>query len=232
MISNRRGSLLDIQKEIIACLSAQIPGRHLITARSSQEYQILRSFMEKEEQKSDEILPPSEPASPVTRSELHARIEKCTRCPAVIERRHGVGSGKNGLMILLNTPRLVNRVEKDLHRTESVNLLRKMVTAMECTFEETYITNLRKCESGDPLVKPSDMLEGCLEILAIELSIILPRVVLVMGDIKPLQKVVHNSSHVEWFTVEHPITLIRNPDLKRDAWRTMQLVMRKLQEKE
>ena len=57
-----------------------------------------------------------------------------------------------------------------------------------------------------------------------------PRIVIVFGDIMPLQKIVKGSVDIFWYNIEHPITLIKNPDLKRPAWSTLKLVMAKMKE--
>ena len=51
-----------------------------------------------------------------------------------------------------------------------------------------------------------------------------------MGDILPLQNVVKSSSGISWFNTDHPVTLLKNPDLKRPAWETLKLVKKRYAE--
>ena len=99
-----------------------------------------------------------------------------------------------------------------------------MLTSINVEFSLCYITNLLKCEPAETIHRPSTMFMECQHILKKELELISPRLVMVFGEIIPLQKIVHESEGISWFTIDHPITLIKNPDLKRKAWKTLQLV--------
>ncbi len=170
--------------------------------------------------------PPAAPVveEPETIEQLNQVILDCGRCPGAGEKKCGAGSGENGAMIILNAPSMISSFEKKQFKTESVELLRKMLAAIDLEFKLCYITNLLKCEPSEALHRPSTMFVECQHILKKELELIRPRVVMVFGEIIPLQKIVHESEGISWFTIDHPITLIKNPDLKRKAWNTLQLV--------
>jgi DNA polymerase len=155
------------------------------------------------------------------------KISECNACPDIVERKNPFGSGSNGVMIILNAPRMANRIEISIHRAESVELLKKMVSAIGLEMKECYVTNLIKCETGDALFKPSDMVKNCTKILQREVDLIKPRLVIVMGEILPIQTVVNSSKAITWFNTEHTISLIKNPELKRPAWETLKLVKMK-----
>lgn len=157
-------------------------------------------------------------------------IQECGKCSSVREKKKGFGTGANRLMVILNAPVMMNRMEVTLYRNESAGLLRKMIQAIGFELEDCYTTNLIKCESDDPLTKPSDMIKNCTGILEKELSFYNPEIVLVMGEILPLQSIVKNSSGVSWFNTEHPVSLLKNPGLKRPAWETLKQVKKKYQE--
>src|SRR4030042_1115226 len=163
-------------------------------------------------------------------SDLRRLIEICNRCTGVEERKFGIGSGVNRVMVTLNTPQLVNLLEKKVLKKESVDLLKKIIQSAKLTFGECYITNLVKCDISDPLVKPSQVMKNCENIITREIEIIRPRIVIVFGDIIPLQKIIKESDDIFWYNIEHPITLIKNPELKRPAWNTLKLVMAKMEE--
>ena len=151
----------------------------------------------------------------------------CNLCPDITERKRPFGSGANGVMVILNAPRLVNRVEISLYRTESAGLLKKMINAVNLEMKDCYITNLIKCESASGIIKPSDMIKNCISVLDNEIEIIKPEIIIVMGDILPLRVVVNSSREITWFNTDHPVSLIKNPDLKRPAWETLKLLKRK-----
>lgn len=151
-------------------------------------------------------------------------ISSCSRCRDVAERKTGYGTGLNGVMIILNAPRMANRAELKIHRAESAGLLKKMVNAIDLELHECYVTNLIKCESSDPFIKPSDMLKNCLDILKLEIDMMNPKLCIVMGEIIPLQPVIKSVKSISWYNTEHTLSLIKNPELKRPAWETLKIV--------
>lgn len=157
-------------------------------------------------------------------------LSECKACPEIIERKAPFGSGANKVMIILNAPKMANRIEMSIHRSESIELLKKMVTAIGLEMKECYVTNLIKCETGSALIKPSDMVKNCTKVLEREIEIIKPELVLVMGDILALQGIVNSSKAITWFNTEHTISLIKNPELKRPTWETLKLVRKKFLE--
>jgi uracil-DNA glycosylase len=162
--------------------------------------------------------------------DLKKLIESCALCAGVEDRKFSVGTGVNGVMVILNSPPLVNIIEKKLLKKESIELLKKMIQAVGLSFMECYITNLVKCDINDPLMKPSQIVKNCETIINREIEVIKPRVVIVFGDIIPLQKIIKSSREIFWYNIEHPINLIKNPELKRPAWNTLKLIMSKLKE--
>ncbi len=163
--------------------------------------------------------------------ELNDIIQNCRKCKDTRERKLGYGSGTNGIMIILNTPRMVSQAEIKLFKSESVKLLRKMIMAIGVDFESCYTTNMIKCETGDSLYSPSEMFQNCEEIIRKEIMHINPEIAIVMGEIVALQKIINDSQGIAWYNVEHPLTLIKNPDLKRSAWNTLKLIMAKIRER-
>ncbi len=162
--------------------------------------------------------------------DLKKLIESCRTCTGVEERKFGIGTGANRVIIILNSPQLVNVVEKKVLKKDSVDLLKKIIQAAQLSFNDCYITNLVKCEIADPLMKPSQIVKNCENIINREIEIIKPRIAIVFGDIIPLQRIIKESVDVIWFNIEHPITLLKNPDLKRNAWHTLKLIMEKMKE--
>jgi DNA polymerase len=152
-------------------------------------------------------------------------IQKCGKCGNVSEIYYGSGSGKNRVMIVLNPPRLLNRLELRVLKKDSDDLFKKIISSAGLELSECYMTNLVKCESDDFMMKPSGMVENCLEIISLEIAKIKPLMILVMGDIMPLQKIIHESVGITWHNIDHPVTLIKTPDLKRKAWNTIKLAM-------
>ncbi|PKL38029.1 MAG: hypothetical protein CVV44_12740 [Spirochaetae bacterium HGW-Spirochaetae-1] len=215
--------------ELTSVLKGQYRKRLMPLFRSEEEVLFLRDWLEK-----DQVPLRMEPVTGKTYSrssdELRSLVESCALCGATEERKYGYGDGSSGVMIILNSPRLISQVEIRLYRRESVEMIRKMVEAMNLAPARCYITNLVKCESSDRLVSPGQMMQNCLSVISQEMAVINPKIIIVMGEIQPLQKIVHGSSGVFWYTIEHPVTLLKNTELKRTAWATLKNVMGKIQE--
>jgi len=152
---------------------------------------------------------------------IFQKIEKCNKCGEIKTKKNGFGSGFNSVMLILNAPKQIQNFELNNLKKEMLLLLKKMVAAIDIELTECYTTNLVKCELVDPTVKPSIMVNNCLENIMLEIEYYKPSTIIVMGDILPLQKIVHSSSNINWYRIDHPIALTRNPFLKRGAWNTL-----------
>lgn len=157
-------------------------------------------------------------------------IQNCHKCDNIKEKKIGIGSGKNGIMIILSAPKMISEMEKKLFKQDSADLLKKIIKSINVDFESCYITNLIKCETDDALSKPSVMFRNCSEITKRELSLFKPGIVLVMGDIIPLRKIINESADIVWFNVDHPFMLLKNPELKKLSWETLKLMMKKMKQ--
>lgn len=188
--------------------------------KTAEEMLFLHGWLSREELYSTDL----------SEESIASLIQRCERCEKVKEKKKGFGTGGNRIMVILNNPVMMNKIEMTLYRDESVDLLRKMVKAIGFELEECYTTNLIKCESDDTFTKPSDMIKNCMTILERELSYFNPEIIIVMGELLPLQGIVKGSSGISWFNTDHPISLLKNPDLKRPAWETLKLVKKKYAE--
>ncbi len=148
--------------------------------------------------------------------------DACGKCPGARDHKPAFGTGENGLMIVLNPPRLVSSEEKSALKAQAVTMLKKMLASIHVEYAQCYITSLVKCESDG--ATPGQMFMNCRSILNDEIERIAPGTVLVMGELTPLKKIIDAHPGVTWFAVEHPITLINNPDMKKPAWETLKLV--------
>jgi DNA polymerase len=207
---------------LISILKEKRLMRNTLLYRNDEELNFLNNLL-KSESESDKIVNIHD----ITADTL---ISECNICPEIIERKTPYGSGSNKVMIILNAPRMANRIEISIHRAESVDLLKKMVSAIGLEMKDCYVTNLIKCETGNVLFKPSDMVKNCTKVLQKEIEILKPEIAIVMGDILPLQGIINSSKGITWFNMEHTISLIKNPELKRPAWETLKIVRKKFLE--
>ncbi len=209
-----------MQKELSSLLKTPGLRERVILCRNEEERDRLEAWLCREERTS----------GIVRADELRRMIEECNICHGAAEKKIGIGSGANRVMVILNSPTLVNIVEKKLLKGESVELMKKMLLAANIVFADSYITNLVKCEVRNPVLRPSQVVTNCEQLIIREIEIVKPRVALVFGDIMPLQRIIKQSGDLLWYNIEHPITLIKNPELKRAAWNTLKLIMGKKKE--
>ncbi len=206
-----------LKTDIINYLAAAGENSSLLMTRGEEEIKVLKEWLAHsacDEKNSKHVAASS-------LDTIREKINLCRACGDTVERKLPFGTGTSGVMVILHSPRLVDRVEKKILKAESVETLKKMLVAIGLDMRECYITNMIKCEPGNVFTRPSEMMSNCFEILREELAVVKPKMVFVMGEMQPLQKIVHESRGIIWYAFEHPITLIKNPEMKRAAWNTL-----------
>lgn len=156
-------------------------------------------------------------------SHLISQIGMCTLCGNTLRKKRNFGTGENGIMVIINTPRLISTEEKQKLKNEAFALMNKMLIAIEIVPEKCYITNMIKCDAEIEAI-PSTMYKNCAKFLEQEFKIISPHTVIVMGHILPLKKLIDSSKNTKWFNIEHPLTILKNTELKKGAWATLKEV--------
>ncbi len=205
-----------VKSELKDFIKLNVRSRRLVLCKSDSERESL-------------LRPPA--PSPATKStpqgvaavSLQDELALCARCESVGERKPPYGTGENGVMVILNAPKLIAPGEKKLLKGESVELMTKMLRAIELEPARCYITNIIKCEP-DVHARPSTVFTNCRPFLEREIDDIKPLAVLIMGEMTPLKRLVASRKDIRWFNCEHPVTLIRNPDQKKKAWNTLKLM--------
>jgi uracil-DNA glycosylase len=204
-------------------LSALISRGDILTNKGEDELSYLKSWIDREYRKSI-----TEPLSvEVNRGRITEIIRACTRCSGAGEKKTSFGLGSNGVMVLLHLPEKVSPQEMKQYRAQANDVLRKMLESISINMDECYVTNLVKCDGGT-MHLPSRMFSSCSDILRAEIDEVTPKVIIVMGSFGPVAKMAKEFSSAQWFNIEHPVTLIKNPDMKRAAWETLKLVRARL----
>jgi len=178
--------------------------------------------------------------------QLSDEICKCTLCKLAVERTKAVpgeGNIKAKLMLIGEGP------GADEDRTgmpfvgKAGELLTKILSAVNISREEVYITNVVKCRppgNRDPL---PDEMNACWPYLARQIELIKPNIILALGRIaatyllslekfsitKEHGKVYHFSNTTILIPVYHPSYLLRNPSKevgspKSQMWEDIQKV--------
>ncbi|GAB4221173.1 MAG TPA: uracil-DNA glycosylase family protein [Spirochaetota bacterium] len=165
-------------------------------------------------------------AAPVELNTFQEKVQhavaQCNKCKTTEKNIIHGGDASSGIMIILNPPSMLSSVEKKVLKPDVDTMLDKMMKAIGVHVKTCYITHMIKCESQREL--PGTMFSHCQNLLAKEIELVKPQIIIVMGEMRPLQKIVKNSSGIQWFNIEHPITLLKNPELKKPAWNTLKLV--------
>lgn len=208
-----------INRLLSSYIQQKIDGRGLLLYRDENELSFLQSWLVREKKT---VIDDKKDDYTGTVEEI---IKNCHRCDNIYNKKPGFGSGENGVFIVLNTPRVNSDAEKERLKPESIDLLRKMIKAMNLDFNECYITNLIKCESRDVMNRPSMMFKNCEGIFLKELKEKRPAVVIIMGDSLPLRRIITDHKTTSWHKIDHPLTLVKNPELKRPAWEELKKVM-------
>ena len=210
----------------------------ILLYKSGEEYDYLVNWLNREDKEDSAVTLPrlssctnsSSTDAANNANRVFDNVATCTACPEIVERKKSVGDGSSGVMIILNAPIMMSSFEKNELRGESVEILKKIVASMNLSLAAVYITNMIKCESSNSLLKPSTQLQSCLHFLEDEIEQMCPSIVIVMGDLTPLRRTRKKFINSSWFEIPHPLTLIKNPPLKREAWNTIKLVMSVIEE--
>ena len=173
---------------------------------------------------------------------LDTLVSKCERCGLAGSRTRTVfGSGDSAARIVF-IGEAPGR-EEDLQGLPFVGragqLLTKMLAAIGFTRDEVYITNILKCRPPGNREPQENEMAACESYLVRQLELISPVIICALGRIAAhgllrsgaslgtLRQGVHYYNDVPVAVTYHPAALLRNPNLKRDAWEDLQ-TMRKL----
>ncbi len=173
---------------------------------------------------------------------LDALVTTCVRCRLSEGRTRtvfGSGSPKAKIIFIGEGPGR----EEDLQGLPFVGragqLLTKMLSAIGFTRDEVYIANMVKCRPPGNREPQEDEMAACEPYLLRQLELIKPSIICALGRIaaqgllkKPialsiLRQGVHYYNDIPVVVVYHPAALLRNPNLKRDAWEDLKM-LRKL----
>ena len=213
--------------DLITAIKASLIFKDFTTVKGEEELLYLKSWLsDKQLLKSPESSENKKPLKPKIKDVIGA----CNLCEEISEKKFGFGDGTSGIMIILNSPTLISEAERQSYKLESQDLLKKMVESLGIALEKCYTTNLLKCTVKNTLLKPSDILNNCVNILRTEMEFINPKIIIVMGDMIPIQNIVNSNKEIFWYTIEHPITILKNLELKRKAWNTLKVVIEKMKE--
>lgn len=170
-------------------------------------------------------------------ADLQRKYASCTKCELNTNRIkfvYGEGDPYARMMLIGEAPGEQENLSGRPFVGDAGLLLNKMLAAIKIRREDIYITNIVKCRppaNRNPLAEER---LACLPYLVEQISIIQPRILLLMGLVAA-QTLLENTNTLSWhrgqehrfmgipaYVTYHPAALLRNPNWKRGAWEDLQ----------
>jgi uracil-DNA glycosylase len=168
----------------------------------------------------------------------------CTRCRLSKQGRKqivfGVGNPKAELMFIGEAPGADEDQQGEPFVGRAGQLLNNMIKAMGLRREDVYIANIIKCRPPGNRTPERDECETCSPFLMRQIAAIKPKVIVALGAVAAKTLLAINAPMSEfrgrWFDFRgtklavtyHPAFLLRDPRQKKEAWKDLQMVMKKL----
>ena len=149
----------------------------------------------------------------------------------------GIGDTNADLMLIGEAPGEEEDIKGEPFVGRSGKLLNKILAAIDMNRNDgVFITNVLKCRppnNRDPLVSEIKEWEPY---LISEIQIIKPRLIVALGKVsgntllkmdislKEMREKIHDYSGIPFKVTYHPAALLRNPNLKKDAWQDFQWI--------
>lgn len=175
-----------------------------------------------------------------TLEDICRAVHSCCNCPLGKTRKNpvpGEGNPNARLMFIGEGPGADEDAQGRPFVGKAGMLLNKMISAMQFTREEVYITNIVKCRPPDNRIPSPEEAQCCMAYLHRQIELIRPEVIVLLGATaaKYLLNVTSGISRLRgrWLSYEnipvmatfHPAFLLRQESAKRDTWNDLQQVM-------
>ncbi len=171
-------------------------------------------------------------------------LQGCRLCK-LCEQRHsivfGSGNPRAELVVIGEGPGADEDAQGKPFVGRAGQLLTKMLEAVQLSRDEVYITNTVKCRPPGNRNPEGDELAACAPVLAGQLGVLQPRVILALGSVatqallrtkEPIGRLrgkLHDYGQgIVLVPTFHPAFLLRNPgaEYKRMAWEDLKLARR------
>lgn len=168
-------------------------------------------------------------------------VSTCTRC-ALSEGRNktvfGAGAPDSKIVFIGEAPGRDEDMQGLPFVGRAGKLLTKILASVGLNREEVYITNILKCRPPNNRDPREDEVRACGIYLKRQLELINPVLICALGrvagqnlldcgaSLSVLREGVHYYDDIMVLVMYHPAALLRNPNLKRDAWEDIKRVRR------
>ncbi|MGH4052004.1 MAG: uracil-DNA glycosylase [Clostridium sp.] len=178
-------------------------------------------------------------------TELEKMCNNCTKCDLHNTKTNmvfGQGDIHTDLMFICEAPGEQEDLSGIPFVGKSGQLFDKILTSVDISREEIYITNIIKCrppQNRNPLDIEK---KSCLPFLRNQVKLILPKIIVCLGRVSAQSIISPNlkitKEHGIWFyrkgyyliATYHPSALLRDPSKKRDAWEDFKTIKTKYDE--
>jgi DNA polymerase len=177
-------------------------------------------------------------------NKIREELGDCQRCPLAKTRTNlvfGAGDPNAQLMFVGEAPGRDEDREGIPFVGRAGQLLTKIIQAINMTRNQVYIANILKCRPPNNRNPETEEIEKCYPFLQQQIKVIQPRIICALGafaaqtllqtktPIGRLRGRGHPfNKHSLVIPTYHPAFLLRDPNIKRDVWEDMQLVMKLL----
>jgi uracil-DNA glycosylase family 4 len=194
----------------------------------------------------DNLAPlPESRVAPAHKAEALAAIKEdigdCTRCPLAYAGRRtivfGDGDANARLMFVGEGPGADEDTSGVPFVGKAGQLLNNMIQAMGLTREQVYIANIVKCRPPANRVPEPVEANTCDQFLLQQIDVVQPQVVVALGataamyllgvkqSLSALRGRWHRCRGAKLVVTYHPAFLLRDPRMKSEAWKDLQMVM-------
>ena len=180
------------------------------------------------------------PETDETLEQIRAEIGKdCQRCKLCAERTqvvNSIGNPNADLMFIGEAPGADEDEQGEPFVGRAGKLLTKIIDAMKLSREKVFIGNINRCRPPGNRQPVPDEVEQCKPFLIREISVVRPKVIVVMGNtacqnllgtkvgITKLRGNFQDYYGVKVMPTFHPAYLLRDPRKKREVWDDMKMV--------
>lgn len=166
-------------------------------------------------------------------------ISECNSCPHKKPPKFGIGT-TNQPFILIICDRNSTDPSRPMEEAEE-SLLGKMLQAIKIKPSQVFVTNLIKCNVGNPPPQTTlEMATNCLSHTAQQIRLMQPHLICTMGQLSSqlmlnsknqlmaLRGHFHTYMDIPLMATYHPAQLLALPELKKATWFDLQLMQRRL----
>lgn len=170
-------------------------------------------------------------------------VKECKKCQLYLSRDNvvfGEGNPDARLLFIGEAPGAEEDIQARPFVGRSGQLLTKIIAAMGLKREEVYIANILKCRPPGNRDPHPHEIEGCIHYLFMQLDIIAPEMIVVLGRVagitlfgKDFSITKERGKKLEFRGIPviptfHPAYLLMNPKAKKLTWEDMKSVLAEL----